>query len=114
MKVYVIVRSDLEMTCGKMISQAIHAFDRLVDKVPISKLLMWRLRGEKIIVLKSGKLEDMVETLERASILGIHSNVFRDAGHTQVEPGTITAIAFGPINPDEKDKSDLFNGYSLL
>ena len=39
-----------------------------------------------------------------ADRLGLPNAVIRDAGHTQLDSGTVTAVAVGPAEDDEVDR----------
>lgn len=53
------------------------------------------LGGTKITVRIDSE-EDMLQIHEKAKELGILSSIVRDAGQTQVAPGSRTVIAIGP------------------
>jgi PTH2 family peptidyl-tRNA hydrolase len=101
MKQAIIIRTDLKMGKGKMIAQACHAslnsfFDS--DKKTIEK---WISEGMKKIVLKVSSEKDLRRLYELAKRERLPSELINDAGLTQLEPGTVTALGIGPA-PDEK------------
>lgn len=53
------------------------------------------LGGTKI-TLRLDSEEEMLKINERAKKMGILSSIIRDAGQTQVAPGSRTVIAIGP------------------
>lgn len=72
---YIFMRTDLDMSVGKMVAQAAH--------VPNHNL--------PVVVLKSNNYVALSQTLDGISNWAkIH--VVRDAGRTEVEPGTITCV----------------------
>ncbi|MBD6955211.1 MAG: peptidyl-tRNA hydrolase Pth2 [Thermoplasmata archaeon] len=98
-KLVVVVREDLEMSCGKLAAQVAHAssictinayryrretFDR------------WWSEGQKKVVLKVKSLDEMLELKKRADEMGIFNSLIQDAGLTELSPGTITVLGIGP------------------
>ena len=97
--VAVILRKDIHMGKGKFATQAAHAIVSLIpergqkwdfEQNPVD---VWTVKGEE-------------------NLLGIHSKfsrqkydctIIRDAGKTQLIPGTRTAVGVGPINEAEFD-----------
>lgn len=53
------------------------------------------LGGAKV-TLRLNSEEEMLEIHKKAKQMGILSSIVRDAGHTQVAPGSKTVIAIGP------------------
>ena len=93
------------MGTGKKVAQGAHASleSYLRTKEENPRLCNdWRISGAKKIVLKA-ELKEMLGIYER--IKGkIPCALIRDAGHTQVEPGSITALGIGPWKEEELDK----------
>lgn len=46
---------------------------------------------------------EMLEIAKRANELGVGYYIVKDAGHTQVSPGSKTVIALGPGTDEELD-----------
>lgn len=100
----IVLREDIEMSTGKMISQACHASLKAFRKTDGSVAEEWERKGAKKIALRS----DDLESLERkAKSKNISSAIVRDAGMTEVEPNTFTAIGIGPA---EETKIDAVTG----
>lgn len=104
LKMYILVNSDLKMGVGKKCSQVGHAVAAIVEELAKNKpdiLRKYKQDGQAKIVLKASK-QIMEELLNRypAITRGIH-----DAGHTQIEAGSLTTMAFFPMTkhnaPDE-------------
>ncbi|NHJ86573.1 MAG: hypothetical protein FK734_13995 [Asgard group archaeon] len=96
----VVLRTDFRMGKGKFSTQAAHAIVSLLPQKDIKwdfdtkPIEIWTVKGE-------------------ANLLGIYrftqknkvnSTLIRDAGKTQISPGTKTAVGIGPINAAEFDK----------
>ncbi len=95
----IIVRTDIKMGKGKLAAQVAHAavdsFYKVYSVNP-SKALEWIRLGQKKVVLKVSSLNELLNRVRRAEEEGIICSVIRDAGHTQLEPGTITCAGLGP------------------
>jgi len=56
------------------------------------------------VVLKGDSESQLFELADKADKEGIPYAIIRDAGHTQLEPGTVTALAVGPARDDTVDR----------
>jgi len=90
----IVLRTDLGMSVGKLISQACHA---AVDASELAE-------GAKKVALQVGSLEELEELAERAEELGIVHVVIWDRGLTEVPPGTTTAVCIGPDRAERVDR----------
>lgn len=103
-KQVIIIRSDLRMGKGKMVAQGCHAAVRAYvearERTP-SIVREWELSGEKKIVLKAS-LEEMTRLYNEIQHK-LPCALIRDAGLTQLEPGTVTALAIGPAKASDVD-----------
>lgn len=110
----IVLRTDLDMGKGKLVAQGSHAsvgaYLRTAKQKP-QWAEAWIMEGTKKIVLKVGSKEALVQLFEEAR-RELPAVLITDAGHTQVEPGTITAMAAGPAPEPEIDK--IFSRYKLL
>ena len=111
----ILVRTDLEMGKGKIAAQASHAsilaYERAKKQVP-EVASEWFSEGMKKIVLKVSGEKELLEYYVLAKQAGIPSELVRDAGHTQIEPGTITCLGAGPFREDKLDT--IFGKLKLL
>ncbi len=98
-KQVIVMRTDLGMSKGKSIAQGAHvsvgaallAFD--VTREVFQK---WMEEGHTKIVCKVRSLEE-IRRLEHLSVeKGIPCDVIEVLGRTEIEAGTVTAIAIGP------------------
>jgi PTH2 family peptidyl-tRNA hydrolase len=111
MKLAIILNDALGMSKGKLCSQAAHAAlgaYRVAcnDNATLSQqasLQLWLLVGEPKIVLKASGEEKLLQLGKQAQEIGLAHSVIRDAGHTQVLPGSVTAVALLGSN-DQVDK----------
>ncbi|MFB6190141.1 MAG: peptidyl-tRNA hydrolase Pth2 [Candidatus Nanohaloarchaea archaeon] len=110
LKQALVVREDLEMSRGKMIAQACHASLGAYRKASEDECSEWELQGAKKIVLSPGDLE-LEEVHQQAKMNGLPAYMVKDAGMTELEPGTATAVGIGPA---EESKIDTVTGELAL
>lgn len=100
-KMVIVVRSDIPMGKGKVAAQCAHAAlecyrQTLNDKKSERIFHSWLQDGQPKIVLKIPS-EDELKTLAiNARYAGLITALIRDAGRTQLTPGTITVLGIGP------------------
>lgn len=95
----IIIRSDLEMSRGKLAAQCAHAslmsyFE--CEKMDKGVAKAWLESGEKKIVLKVSNEEALKKLYEAFKFKKIPTALVTDAGLTEVPPGTKTALGVGP------------------
>lgn len=89
------MRKDLKCRKGKLIAQGGHAVcssvvrrDKLLEK--------WLDQGQKKIVVGVNSEQELIDIANKAEAKGIKVARIKDAGHTELTPGTFTCIAIGP------------------
>ncbi len=101
-----IVTPELAISEGKLAAQVAHAAVecalRLHRKNP-SLLQKWLDEGQKKVVLGIGD-KDIHRLRSRAVSMGLCTALITDAGRTQLESGTVTALAIGPAAERTVDK----------
>ena len=106
MKQAIVFRSDLKIGKGKLAAHAAHAgitgYELVIKKNP-GLLKDWLNEGQKKVVLKVGNEEELLELYRKMKGI-IPCEIIRDAGLTQVEPGTIICMVIGPWPDGEIDK----------
>lgn len=103
-KLVVLVRSDLQLSKGKMSAQVAHAAVECALAVDNDVLDEWRSEGAKKIVLKVADLKELHKFRELAKKEGLVNVIISDAGHTELPPGTITVLGVGPDDEKKIDK----------
>lgn len=103
MKQAIVVRGDLGMSTGKLAAQVAHASLSAYERADAAAVGEWNRGGEKKVVLKASDERTLFELKETAEAAGLPAAIVRDAGHTQLEPGTVTALAIGPAGDDAVD-----------
>lgn len=124
-KQVIVVRKDLNMRKGKLVSQGAHAslsiFFNLMKQNPNSKpadghfeldinnpyIINW-INGHftKICVYVNSE-QELLDIHQKALIEGLPCSLIKDAGFTEFKEPTLTAVAIGP---DDPDKIDLITG----
>lgn len=104
---YLFVNDDLKMGKGKIGAQTGHCVQFLMEdilentkKEKYQDYLKWKNCGCKKIVLKATQLQLM--ELQKDDM----SRSVYDAGHTQIEAGSLTIVGFFPSNKLEKRFKD--------
>ena len=95
-KQVIVLRKDLEMSLGKMCAQACHASIGSFEKTKKNILEKWKLEGQKKVVLGVNSRKDILALYKKAKEMKIPCFLVKDAGLTELKPGTITALGIGP------------------
>lgn len=106
-KQVIVVRSDLKMSKGKLAVQVAHAsvisaFEAYRNKQEWFD--KWWRSGQKKIVLKVGDEAALLSIYEKALAKGLPAALVRDAGLTELPPGTTTAVGIGPCPAELVDE----------
>ena len=98
-KLALVVRADLGMGRGKIAAQVAHAAVAAVLANRGSRdFAAWLAEGQPKVVLKVASAEQLAEVVRGAVAAGLPVELIRDAGRTQVDPGTVTCCAVGPAD----------------
>ena len=112
-KLALVVRADIGMGRGKIAAQVAHAAVAAVLANGSSRdFAAWLAEGQPKVVLKVASAEQLAEVVRGAVAAGLPVELIRDAGRTQVEPGTVTCCAVGPADSGRVDA--LTGALSLL
>jgi PTH2 family peptidyl-tRNA hydrolase len=103
MKQAIVARADLGMGEGKLAAQVAHASLQAFEDADSTAREQWKGSGQKKVVVQADSESDLFELADRAEVEGLPHSIVRDAGHTQLEPGTATALAVGPAADDRVD-----------
>ena len=95
----IIIRTDLEMSRGKIAAQCAHAslmsyFE--VEKVDKNTAKEWLDTGEKKIVLKVDSEDSLKRLYGAFKFKKVPCALVTDAGLTEIPPGSKTALGVGP------------------
>jgi peptidyl-tRNA hydrolase, PTH2 family len=103
-KLALVVRTDLGMGRGKIAAQVAHAAVAAVLAAAGSQdFAAWLAEGQPKVVLKVASAEQLAEVVRGAAAAGLPVELIRDAGRTQVDPGTMTCCAVGPADSTRVD-----------
>ena len=94
-----IVRKDLRLSAGKVAVQCSHAAVScaLVARKHEPRLMeRWHSSGGRKISLAVDSLDLLKELMIKAKSAGLITHMVKDAGHTEIPPGTITVLGIGP------------------
>ena len=110
-KQVIVLRRDIGMGRGKAAAQAAHASVEAVLKALRSSrrawnewLERWLEEGQEKVVLRAESEGELLRIFEEASRAELPASLVRDAGKTQLQPGTLTAVAVGPAPEEVIDK----------
>ena len=104
MKQAIVVRSDLDMSTGKLAAQVAHAALSAVDHADSETVREWKRAGQRKVVLGINGERALFEIQEKAKTAGLPTGLIRDAGRTQLDPDTPTTVAVGPASDDAVDR----------
>ncbi len=104
MKQAIVARGDLGMGPGKLAAQVAHASLSAYERAGDTDRRAWRADGQMKVVLRVDDESSLFEIAEQGRRAGLPVSVIRDAGRTQLDPGTVTAVGLGPAGADEIDR----------
>ena len=107
-KQIIVMRNDLKISRGKTAAQAAHASVEALERAGKKAAAAWKEEGQKKVVLKAANLEELMKIKRECDKAKIACALVSDAGHTELEPGTITALGIGP---DLEEKIDKVTGH---
>ena len=98
-KQVIVIRTDLGMGKGKIAAQASHASVLATLEAKnheVNWFNAWMRSGMKKIAVKVSSEEELNQYYKLAEKHKLPRALINDAGHTQLPPGTATAVAIGP------------------
>ena len=106
-KQVIAVRTDLGMSKGKTAVQVAHGSVSAAERARVTKQEVWRAwfrEGQKKVAVKVSSEEELLELRKEAITHGLPHAIIRDAGMTELPPGTLTVIGIGPAKSEEIDE----------
>jgi PTH2 family peptidyl-tRNA hydrolase len=104
MKQVIAARTDIGMGQGKLAAQVAHAALKAYEYADENVKRRWKAEGQMKAVVKVSGERELYAIAEEAKQRGLPSGVVEDAGRTQLEPGTPTAVAVGPAPDADVDQ----------
>ena len=107
LKQVIAVRTDLIMSRGKIAVQVAHGSVSAAEQARINKQAIWRAwlrEGQKKVAVKVTSEEELLELRRMAVNHSLPHALIRDAGMTELPPGTLTVIGIGPAKTDVIDE----------
>ncbi|MFB6303262.1 MAG: peptidyl-tRNA hydrolase Pth2 [Haloferacaceae archaeon] len=104
MKQAIVARTDIGMGAGKLAAQVAHASLSAYEDADERSRRAWRGEGEKKVVLRAESESEVFALADEADRADLPHAVVRDAGHTELDPGTVTALAVGPGEDEQVDR----------
>ncbi len=105
-----IARKDLKLSAGKLAAQVGHATAECITKAERSEPRMldsYMRVGQRKVVCQAANENELRKLFGQAKAAGITAALIKDAGHTEIAPGTVTVVGLGP---DKRDKIDQITG----
>jgi len=106
-KQVIIVRTDLGMSRGKLAVQVAHAAVLAAFRANKERpewFRPWWNTGQKKVVVKVDSEKELLDLADQARSLELPTSIVRDAGLTELPPGTLTAVGIGPAPSNLIDK----------
>jgi PTH2 family peptidyl-tRNA hydrolase len=106
-KQVIAVRTDLDMSKGKIAVQVAHGAVSSAEQTRVLKQDVWKAwfrEGQKKVAVKVGSEEELLELRRNAISHSLPNALIRDAGMTELPPGTITVLGIGPAKAELIDE----------
>jgi PTH2 family peptidyl-tRNA hydrolase len=106
-KQVIAVRTDLNMSRGKIAVQVAHGSVSAAEQARVNKQAIWRAwlrEGQKKVAVKVASEEELLELRRMAVSHNLPHALIRDAGMTELPPGTLTVIGIGPAKTEIIDE----------
>ena len=103
-KQVILVREDLKLPKGKLSAQVAHAAVDASSKSDKKIVDLWKKEGGKKVVLKVKDEKELFKYKQMAEDSGLKTALITDAGHTVLQPGTITCLGIGPDGEEKVDR----------
>jgi len=104
LKQAILIRDDLRMSVGKKCVQCCHASLGAYKKADEKVRKEWENEGEKKVVLKVSSRQELLNLYKKAREEKLPCFLVKDAGLTELKPGTITALGIGPETEEKIDR----------
>ncbi|HDO19649.1 MAG TPA: peptidyl-tRNA hydrolase [Thermoplasmatales archaeon] len=106
-KMVIVTREDLKLSPGKLAVQVAHAAVECALETKKTKpkwFKKWKESGSKKVVVRVEGLKEMHDLRDLAERLGMIAIIIKDAGLTEIPPGTETVLGIGPAPSNTIDR----------
>ena len=103
-KMIIVIRSDIEMSVGKIAAQSSHAAVSALDAADKKTVSAWKKEGQKKVVVQARNEKELFELKAKCGKHKVSCSLVIDAGLTELIPGTATALAIGPEKEEKINK----------
>ena len=103
-KQVIVVRNDLKLSKGKLAVQVAHASLDAYKKSDNKLRHEWEHEGAKKVVVKVNDSKERLVTFNLAKELKRPCSLIKDAGRTELSPGTMTVAGIGPAKENDIDR----------
>jgi PTH2 family peptidyl-tRNA hydrolase len=104
LKQVIVVRKDLDLSKGKTAAQVAHASLEAYKLAGEKIAEKWEKEGSKKVVLKAENLKELLEIKNKITKMKMPCALIKDAGLTEIQPGTVTCLGAGPAEEREINK----------
>ena len=94
-----VTRDDLKLSKGKLAAQCSHAAVNCAIKARKKAVRLyerWNNVGARKIVVRADDEAHLRQLYAKALTAGLVCDLVKDAGHTEIPPGTVTVLGIGP------------------
>ena len=94
-----VTRDDLKLSKGKLAAQCSHAAVNCAIKARKKAVRLyerWNNVGARKIVVRADDEPHLRPLYAKALTAGLVCDLVKDAGHTEIPPGTVTVLGIGP------------------
>ena len=94
-----VTRDDLKLSKGKLAAQCSHAAVNCAIKARKKAVRLyerWNNVGARKIVVRADDETHLRQLYAKALTAGLVCDLVKDAGHTEIPPGTVTVLGIGP------------------
>tara|TARA_B100000678_G_scaffold81102_1_gene67457 strand:- start:307 stop:675 length:369 start_codon:yes stop_codon:yes gene_type:complete len=94
-----VTRDDLKLSKGKLAAQCSHAAVNCAMKAKKKTARLyerWNNAGARKIVVRADNEQHLRRLYAKALEGGLTCDLIKDAGHTEIPPGTVTVLGIGP------------------
>jgi PTH2 family peptidyl-tRNA hydrolase len=103
LKQVIVVNEALRLPRGKLASQVAHASVAALLNAPREAIEHWLKVGMPKVVLRGDDASHLAALEQQANDAQLPTALIHDAGHTVVDPGTVTCLGIGPASEEAVD-----------